>query len=195
MLEYKAAIGALALVLGAIGYVPYFRDLIRGTTKPHVFSWFVWGLLGAIAFAAQIVSNGGWGAWTTGFMALVCFVVAFIALFSGEKNITRLDWFCFAGALIGTVFWAYTKNPVTAVVIITIVDLVAFVPTFRKSYAKPDEETVFEYGIASLKYVLAIVALESYSLTTWLYPASLVITNGLFVVMSLIRRKQLSSYD
>ena len=193
MPDYKLTLTVLGIVIGLIGYVPYFRDLYRGTTKPHFFSWFVWAVLGGIAFVAQLVAGGGWGSWVTGVMAFTCSIVAVIALFRGEKNIMFLDWVCFVGALIGIAVWLFTSNPVGAVVIVTVVDLVAFIPTFRKSYTKPDEETTFEYALASVKCALSIFALQSYSIATWLYPASLVISNAAFVVMSLVRRRQLQS--
>jgi len=44
---------------------------------------------------------------------------------------------------------------------------------------------------AGLKFVLAIIALENYSLVTWLYPASLVFTNLFFVIMLVVRRRQI----
>ena len=55
-MDYHAVIGGAATVIGVVGYVPYFRDIFRGTTKPHPFSWFLWALLAGIAFAAAVVA-------------------------------------------------------------------------------------------------------------------------------------------
>ena len=77
--------------------------------------------------------------------------------------------------------------------LITVIDALGFVPTFRKSYSRPFEETAVTYAISGLKFVVAILALENLSLVTWLYPASLVLMNGLFVGMVLTRRRQLSA--
>ena len=192
MLDYKIVLGILATIVGLIGYIPYFRDIFRGKTKPHVFSWFAWSLLGGIDFVAQAVKGGGAGSWVTGFTAAVCFCVAILALTRGEKDITKTDWLCFVAALIGIVLWVTTQNPLLAVVIVTITDAVAFIPTYRKSYYKPHEETLVEYGLAATKWVIGLAALQSLTVTTWLYPASLVLTNGAFVVMTALRRKTLA---
>jgi hypothetical protein len=40
--------------------------------------------------------------------------------------------------------------------------------------------------------VLAIAALENMTVVNWLYPASLVLMNGLFVAMLLVRSRQLA---
>lgn len=191
LLSIKSLLGFASIGVQFVGYAPYFRDLYRGTTKPHVFSWFIWGLLQAIAFTAQIMSGGGAGAWQVGTGAVLCFIVAGIALFAGEKNITKTDWACFIGALLGVLAWISTSNPVWAVLIVSAVDTLGFIPTFRKAYMKPHEETAFVFAMATVACVLSLFALESYSVTTWFYLATLVVTNGSFVVYLVIRRAQL----
>lgn len=64
-------------------------------------------------------------------------------------------------------------------------------PTIRKSYHKPHEETLVHYVLAGLKFVFAIFALDNYTLVTWLYPASLVAANLFFVFMLMVRRRKL----
>ena len=90
MLEYKTILGIIAVIIALAGYVPYFRDIFRGKTKPHAFSWLVWASLTGIAFFGQIFDKGGAGAWVTGFTAVVSFAIFFLALKKGEKNITSL---------------------------------------------------------------------------------------------------------
>ncbi|MDO8495140.1 MAG: hypothetical protein Q7S32_01245, partial [bacterium] len=193
MTDSKTTLGVIAVVVGLIGYAPYFRDILNGRTKPHFFSWFVWALLGGLAFFAQVVGHAGPGAWVTGCTAVICLVIAILALKKGEKEITKFDWLCLAGALLGIILWIKTKNPFSAVIFITLIDSMAFIPTFRKSYNKPGEETAVEYALAALKWTIGLFAIESFSLVTWLYPAVLIITNSLFVMMVLIRRRVLAS--
>lgn len=189
----KTFLGVLAIAIGVYSYIPYFRDIFAGKTKPHAFSWFVWFLLTAIAFFAQIAGEGGAGAWVTGFTALVSLAVVVAALKVGKRNIVPLDWAFFVGSLLSLVLWAVTKNPVGSVVLITIIDALAFVPTFRKSYHKPHEETSITYALSGIKFAIGLAALNTVSVTTALYPLSLVVTNLLFVVMIEWRRKQLKA--
>jgi hypothetical protein len=191
MPDYKLIIGIVASAIGLIGYIPYSLDMIKGKTKPHVFSWLVWGLLEGIAFFAQMSEGAGAGALVTGTSAFFCSVIALAALFKGEKNITRFDWLAFSGALIGLVLWRLTSSPLSAVILITITDLLVFAPTFRKSYYKPGEETAISYIIASIRLAMSLLAMSAFNLTTALYPASLVLSNTIFVIMLYVRRKQL----
>jgi hypothetical protein len=115
-------------------------------------------------------------------------VIFGIALFKGEKEITRSDEVCLLAALLGTAFWAITANPLWSVIIITGVDGIGFIPTFRKAYKKPAEESVTIFVLSTISYFISLFALQTINLVTFLYPASLLITDSLFVLLVLYRR-------
>jgi len=188
-MNYKIIIGILAAAIGFISYIPYFRDIFLKKTKPHLFSWFIWTLISGTAFFAQIGEGAGSGAWVVGLSSILCFSIGVLSLFQGERKITLSDWIALSGAVIGLTLWQITSNPLLAIIFVTIADALAFIPSFRKAYYKPDEETAITWLASSFKFTLALVATETYGLTTVLYPLSLVITNGSFLIMLLIRRK------
>ena len=188
----KATLGVLAVIIGLIGYVPYFRTIFNGKTKPHAFTWLVWGILTAIAFGGQLVGKGGPGTWVTGFTALVSFTIFVLALVKGKRDFPLADWLCLGGCTIGLVLWAITGDPLAAIILITVIDMLAFTPTFRKSYSKPYSEPAFTYTLSGLKFLVSLFALHQLSTVTVLYPASLVLTNVLFVVLVLVQRKRLA---
>lgn len=191
-MDHKIILGIIAVVIGFVSYIPYFKDIFYGQTRPHIFSWFIWALLEGTAFFAQLSKGGGAGAWVTGTTAVLCFTVFVVALRKGEKEFTYIDKLSFAGAILGLILWLITKNPLTAVVLVSGTDFLGFIPTFRKSYYKPHEETAKLYAMSVSKLVFALFALGSYNFTTVLYPASLIVTNAAFVTMVLIRRKSLN---
>ena len=185
-------LGGLAVVLGAAGYVFYVHGIIKGTVKPHAFSWFVWGLLTGIAFVAQVVDGGGPGAWVTGFTAAVSFVFAGVGLRASSRIfIARTDWIFFIAALATIPLWYVTGSPLLSVVLITIVDALAFVPTFRKAYEHPETEAVATYTLSGIKFVPSVLALQNFSVVTALYPISLIVMNALFVMMVMWRKRTL----
>lgn len=192
-MDYKIVLATIGIVIGFVSYAAYFRGIFFGRTKPHVFSWCVWALINWTAFFAQFVSGGGAGAWITAANAGLCTAVAAIALFRGEKNITKSDWISFIGALAGVVAWILTKNPLAAVILVSLVDVFAIMPTFRKAYHKPYEENAFAFGIDLIKFVLELFALEVFSLTTALFPIVILVNDSLLVGMILVRRKNLSN--
>ena len=187
---FKIVLGSLASIIALGSYLPYFRDIFKASTKPHAFSWLIWTLLDVIAFAAQVVEKGGAGTWVTGVSAVFCFAIFILALKKGEKKFVLFDWISLAGALLALLLWLLTNDPTLSVILVTITDAIGYLPTFRKGYLKPYEETLILFGLSAVKFVFGIMALETFTLATWLYPASLVLTNTVFVVMVLIRRKQ-----
>ena len=183
----------LGVLAGIMGFYPYFKDIFLGTTKPHVFTWISWSLINIIIFTAQAASGAGLGSVVAGFLALMCVLISLLAVFRGEKRITLADYICFAASLGGIMLWAWTRNPLLAVIVITIADTLAFVPTIRKSWKNPYQETAISYAIATLRSTFAVLSLDSFLLTNWLHPASLIVADGGFTVMLLIRRRQLNA--
>ena len=87
----KEIIGSIAVALTLIGYIPYIRDTIKGKTTPHIYTWFIWGLVTAIAFGLQLSDNAGPGAFTTLAAAIVCLVIFIFGARQGTSDITRSD--------------------------------------------------------------------------------------------------------
>lgn len=190
-MEIRTILGSVAVAVGLIGYIPYIRDIFAGRTKPHAFSWFIWGLLTLIGFLAQVADNAGPGAWITGFSAFVCLWIFILALQRGEKQIVALDWLSFFSALLALLLWFFTQTPLYSVILITLIDVLGSVPTIRKSINKPQQETRSAYFLSGLKFFIALFALSNFSIITWLYPISLVIQNWAILALLTIRRKQL----
>lgn len=188
---YRDIIGVLATIIALVSYVPYFRDIVAHRTKPHAFTWLIWGVLTTIAFVGQLYGHAGPGAWVTGFTALVCIAIAVIAAFSGTREIVPLDWIALGGAAVALSLWFLTRGPLLSVILITIIDNLGFVPTLRKSYSRPHEETMSTFALSGFKWVLGLIALEHFTLITALFPLAIVVASWLFVVMLLVRRRKL----
>ncbi|MEJ0053812.1 MAG: hypothetical protein WDN10_03775 [bacterium] len=189
LLTFQHISGAIAVILGAAGYVFYAQGIYQGSVKPHFFSWFVWGILTATAFAAQVVSGGGAGTWVTGFTALACLCFALVGLGASSRSlITKSDWIFFIAALLAIPVWYVTGDPLWSVILITVTDAVAFVPTFRKGYMHPETESAATYALSGIKFIFGILALQAFSVTTVLYPASLIVANGVFVLVLFWRK-------
>lgn len=191
MSDYHAILGFIAVAIGVVGYVPYYRGIFRGTTKPHPFTWVGFGLLNAITFVAQVATGGGPGAWVTALTTVATFGIAILAFRQGEKNITVFDWICFIGALLGIALWKMTSDPFLAVVVVTIADLLAFAPTFRKAFLRPFEETTALYLMSVIKYSISIFALTTLSLTTAFFPIAITLANAAIVILLVVRQRQL----
>jgi hypothetical protein len=189
-MNFKIILSVVAIFVGMMSYIPYLRDVVKGKTKPHTFSWLVWGILTVIVFIGQLIDQGGFGTWVTGFTACAVLIIFIFGIFKGEKNITKGDWASLLAALFTIVIWILTSEPLIAIILVTIIDILAFYPTIRKTILKPHEETLTLYLLSGIKWILAILALQNYSFVTLLYPVYLVLINGLFVTLLLVYRKK-----
>ncbi len=175
-----------------VSYATYFRDVWAGRTKPHAVSWLIWGVLTAIGFAGQVAGDAGPGAWATGLTAAVCLVVSGIGFAGGRTDIVRLDWVSLAGATIALALWAITRDPLLSVAIVTGIYALGYVPTFRKSYYRPHEETLATYALAGAANFVSLFALKEFSLLTALYPVAMLAMNWAFSAMLQVRRGQIA---
>ena len=190
-LSSQEIFGVISVVISFSATVFYVVSIFRGQTKPHLFTWIVWTILPAIGFFAQRHDDAGAGSWASGLTAIDCFFITLLALKYGEKHFTRSDKIAFAASLSAIIPWVLTKDPLGSVILISLIDLVAFYPTFRKSWAKPREENLTTYAVASAMMVFSLLAMEAFTVTTLLYPAAFASGNLVFVVFCLWRRRVL----
>jgi hypothetical protein len=183
--------GWFSLIVAACGYVPYFVGMYMGTTKPHAFSWIVWSLLAAIAFSGQREAGAGSGAWINQLIAVVCFVIASIAVIKIKQSIILSDWTAFIAAVLIIPLWRFTQNPLLALLAVTAIDTLGFFPTFRKSWDKPNEEKLITYASSMIQYLASVLAMDSINWTTTFYPSWMACMNCFFIVMVLWRRKRM----
>jgi len=186
----KAVFAVIAFGLTAAALLPYIRSVTTGGTRPHVFSWVIWGSATLVVFLAQLAGGAGIGAWPIGFSAALSLFIAFLAYRRrGDIHVTRSDWLFFGGAMLSLPVWAATSDPVWAVIILTTVDALGFGPTYRKTFADPTGEPLWVFILMGTRNLVVIFALEEYNLTTVLFPA---VTVGLcagFVAVTLWRRR------
>jgi hypothetical protein len=184
----KDVFGLLSVVLSVVSYVPYARSIFVANTKPHAFTWLVWGAVMAIAFVAQLYDKAGAGSWATGLSAAFCLGIGVVAVFRGEKHITIGDWIALLVTLIAIPLWVVTSDPLWSVLLVTGIDAVAYYPTFRKSYAKPDEELASKYILTVIRHLFSLLALERFTIVTSLYQLVSIVMERAVVIMLLWRR-------
>lgn len=180
-----------AILLSFMRSGTYLYAIYRGKARPHLFSWVNWGILGAIAAVAQFHAEGGASAWVLVATAGLCFLNAFLAIFIGEKNITRSDWFAFLSALAVIPFWQLSKDPLLTFALLIFIDTASYYPTYRKSWNDPWGEPPGSYMLAGTRYFLMILAIPAPTLDNLIYPVFLMVTDWGFALFLLWRRRAL----
>jgi hypothetical protein len=193
-MSYKEILSAVAIALTLAAFVPYIRTIISGTTKPHVFSWVIWGATTFVVFLAQLEGKGGVGAWPIGVSGGITIFVAVLAYVKrADITITKTDWLFFVSAISSLPLWYLTSDPLWAVVVLTTVDVLGFGPTVRKAYSFPHSESLLFFSLFAARNLLVIMALENYSVTTVLFPAVIAAACMLLMAMVTYRRRAIAT--
>ncbi|VVB73532.1 Uncharacterised protein [uncultured archaeon] len=179
MIPLKLILAIVSAIVGTISFLPYIRDIFLKKTKPHSYSWLIWTILQATGVVAMLSGGAGLGVVALSVGVAFCGFIFLLSLRYGTKNITRFDTLCFIGALLATGFYVFLNDALLSVVLVTFIDFVAFLPTLRKAYEEPYTETFSTFLLSGIANLLALGALDVFSVTTALYPASLVITNSI----------------
>lgn len=189
-MDIKLFFGILSIIPGFVAYYLYFKKMFAGQTKPHTFSWLVWGILAANGFFAQVSANAGIGAWTTGITSVATFTVFFFSLRMGTVKPTRFDWTILTLALFGLAALLVVEDKTLSLVITLFALLTGFVMTINKAYHKPAEENGTAFLLNALKFLPAIFALSSVSFLTIAYPLVAGLGNVSVWAVVVVRQKQ-----
>jgi hypothetical protein len=189
----KEILAILSVSIGFAGYLPYFRGVLQRVTKPHLFSWVIWGTLNGTAFAVQIAEGAGMGAALTGATAFICFMIAGLSVRSADKTITRSDWCFLLAAIVAIVVWLQANSAALSILLLATIDAIGFGPSIRKAFRQPFAENPYTFLLQSIAFFCSILALQQFSFETAFFPISLGIVNGGFAWYIFWRRKIVSN--
>ncbi|MAY99272.1 MAG: hypothetical protein CMH32_01955 [Micavibrio sp.] len=181
----------VAITVALIRYATYAYSIYKGEAKPHVFSWFLWGLIVSIGAYAQYQLDGGPSVWALAVVATGCFTFSTVALFMGKKNIRRSDWVAFIGALFAIPVWQATQSPLAALAIVAVIDILSLYPTLRKTWEDPSTEPAFSWFLSGLRYFFTLFAVPEPTIMSLAYPFFLMTCDWLIPAVVIFRRNML----
>jgi hypothetical protein len=190
-LGWKEVLSSIAVILTFAAYVPYYRDILKGKTHPHVYSWGLWSILTILLVALQIEGGAGPATWITAAAGLLCIGVVVFGLKSGKKDITKSDTLVAILSLFAIGFWLFVDQPVISIILVIVADGLAFIPTVRKSWHKPYSETLSLYVTNAIRFFIAIAAIETYTFLSVSWIAFWALMNAGFSIMLVVRRRQI----
>lgn len=186
----KETIAIIAAVIAVVGNVPYLIDIIRKRVQPHPYTWLVWTVVSGVMVFGQIAKGAGIGVLPTAASELFTLAIFVLSLRYGFKNIKKIDTYFLLIALLGLIPWALTKDPTLSVIIVVGIDLVAFVPTLRKTWRQPKTETPLLYGMNVLRHTLTLFSLQAYNIATVLHSIAMIVTNTMMTSFILFKKQK-----
>lgn len=188
----KEFIAVVATILAFVGNISYLKDVFRSRVHPHPYTWFIWSIVSLVTFFGALQKGAGIGALPTGVSEAFTLIIFFFSLkylFSQKVwHIRKIDHYFFVTALLGLIPWYLTKDPTISVVVVVIIDLIAFVPTLRKTWEHPNTERPLLYEMNASRHLLTLFSLQTYNIATTFHSIAMIITNSLMTYF--IKRKK-----
>lgn len=188
-MDIKIILTIIATGIAVAAFFPYVKDIFSLKTKPHAYTWLIWAITQGTAILGILYGSGSWGALS---LTVGTFCVIAVFLFSlkyGTKNITKSDTATLIAALSAIVVWWQLDQPLVSVLMVSAIDVMGYVPSFRKSYREPWSETLISWILFSVSNMFAILALKEYNLLTVTYLAATASANIALFLMCYFRRQ------
>ena len=188
-IDFKFIIAIVATVLVVLGYVPYFRDILKKKTKPHLYTWLIWIITQGTATVALLYGGGKFGSISLIIGTILVLAIFLLSFKYGTKDITTSDKIVLVLALLAIVIWWQLDNPLIAVLMVSAIDGAGYIPTIRKSFKNPWSETLSFWVIMAAVDLLSLVANAEYNFLTVAYLTTLSVANVAVVFVCFFRRR------
>jgi hypothetical protein len=190
-MAFAPILGILAGVASVANTVPYVRDVVRGTTRPHRGSWLIWAVTASVVYASQRADGATWSLIMAGAQAVLTAFVFLLAIRRGEGGMGARDASLIVLAAAGVAGWIVVDEPLVATACVIAADLIAAGLMVPKTYRDPSSETFATYALASVGGVLAAGAVGTGDPSLLLYPLYFCAINGAIALLIAQRRARL----
>ena len=182
-------LGVLAGLVAVADTIPYVRDTMRGTTRPHRGTWLIWGVLATVVCISQRADGASWSLIMAGAQAVVTCLVWVLSIRRGEGGLGVGEMIMVGIAMSGVVGWIVADEPIVATACVVAADLIGAGMMVPKTWRDPDSETLATYAFASLGGALAAGAVGALDPALLLYPIYYCVVNGAISVLIVHRRR------
>jgi hypothetical protein len=187
-LELVIVLGLAAGVIGVLDTIPYVRDTLRGSTRPHRGTWLIWGVLAVVVSLSQYADGASWSLVMAAVQAVLTSLVFVLSIRHGEGGVSRADITMIAIAGAGVIGWIAADEPLVATACVVAADLIGAGLMVPKTYRDPHSETLVTFAFASLGGALAAGAVGAIDVSLLLYPVYYCVINGAIALLIWERR-------
>lgn len=185
-------LGILAGVVAIADTIPYIRDILRGTTRPHRGTWLIWATLATVVVLSQHADGGSWSLIMAATTAALTGLIFVLSVRRGVGGLTARELVMIAIAGGGVAGWLVADEPIVATVCVVAADLIGAAMMVPKTYRDPGSETLVTFAFASLSGALAAGAVGAFDLSLLLYPVYYCLANGALALLIHHRRMALA---
>ena len=171
--------------------IVYIRSILRGESKPHRTTRFVYLATGILTTLALWHEHNTAAFLISAVSAAQSLVLFFFSFRYGVGGWSPTDIVCLIFSVTGMTLWQTTTNSFYGLYFGIAADFIGTIPTLIKTYNNPETENPTYYALDTLAGACNCVALSAWTIATTSYPLYLVFVNGLIAVLA--RRKKRST--
>lgn len=190
----KTAFIVISSIFALTSALPYMRDVYKRKSKPREVSWFIWGLLAAIAGFASLSDKQFSSAILSFWVVIVTWSVVVLGLRYGDISFKKLDLVCLVASFVGLLLWWAFNSAALAIIASLAIDFVASIPTYIHSWEKPQEETTLAYLLGMLASVFTLLAANEISVTAVAVPIYFILADFSLVIILTFRSRYLTDH-
>jgi uncharacterized protein with PQ loop repeat len=179
-------LGLVSAVIFLFGYLPYVISIVKGKSKPHPVTWMLFAILGGVAlfFTVQAGARDTLPLVVLNF--LLPLMIAVLSLKYWEGGFSRFDYTCLGFSLLAILAYILFRNASFSITISILGDMLAYLPTLKKTYKDPSSEHPLTWALFALGCGLSVVAaIPNFAYGIVVYPAYLAISDIVMVVLIL----------
>jgi hypothetical protein len=189
MTEIVPVLGVLAGVIGVADTIPYVRDTLRGSTRPHRGTWLIWGVLAVVVCLSQRADGASWSLILAASQAVLTSLIFVLAIRRGQGGASATELVMIAVAGAGVIGWIVANEPIVATACVVAADLIGTAMMMPKTYRDPESETLVTFALASLAGALAASAVGVLDVSLLLYPIYYCVANAAVALVIHQRRR------
>jgi len=183
---FKIAMFWLAAGFSVWGFYLYARFIVKKIIRPNLASWLVWAALDIILLLGMIFKHSDNSQiWVATVGACVTVV---LCLRYGEIIWGTIDIICLIGGMVGCALWVITKDPLWAIRIPLLANLVGTIPTWTSVYNNPDRENIRTWAPGVISSICAMLSVKEPSFATLAQPIVFAFIAGSIIILIILRK-------
>jgi hypothetical protein len=182
-------LGILAGAIGVADTLPYIRDTLRGSTRPHRGTWLIWAVLAIVVSFSLEAEGATWSLIMPVVQAVLTTLIFLLAVRHGVGGLRPIELSMMAIAGVGVIGWMIAAEPLIATACVVIADILGAAMMVPKTWRDPDSETLSTFALASVAGALGAGAVGALDPALLLYPVYYCVVNGGIALLIVHRRR------
>ncbi len=147
------------LILSVLSPISYTKSMLEGKSKPHRVTRLVIWLASLAGFLGVMNSSSLPGKiFALIFLVRATYLLG-MSIKYGVGGLAKLDIYCLILGILALITYSVTKNGVATILLGILADVFGYIPTFVKTYHKPESEDALFFGIEGIAALFGIFAI------------------------------------